>query len=606
MPHIRDIFLGQGVPEPYRSNRTNITDNNMFGQTTQEPLSESTEWLFKAIDNENLEAFKQAIAEGANVNAFDEGGMTPLMSIARACDVTYGRQPMLEKMAKLLIQNSSIDINAQSREYVYEERQKRDRHGRLVYLFCGQEVAEVQPGYYIYCNDGQPVDNMDNQGERRYFSSYYEGVKEEIRTSKIQKNTALHIACQVGAKDIVKILLTHPSIKTDVRNCEDKDPKDCIPRGFEGVIKLEFKKAQKANELLGALASRDFYQANMLLNEELNPNCWRRMRHGEIATPLSLIIILCPEKITENGKEVLIKLLKHKELDLNQIKSTPAMIKRKQLRKIIEEKQLKQIIEQAIKERLIDAINSKNLDDVKKLVEDNDFMNYAIIIAAWRNVNNPIESIVNYLNEKFPANTLQPLASTNDIPVGSEQVIQELKGELERTKAQLIEKERELDRVVRERTGGINKISQLERELRQERSDQQIRIDALNNQVTQLENLRGELERTQVQLTEKERELDRIVHKEASSTRDLNQEEQEKRLTNQVNQLAKENAQLRAQNQGLKNQKSPKANVNGGRRNNYASALFILCGICAVGACLTIVDYPGNRSRNGVNLRAPF
>lgn len=153
------------------------------------------------------------------------------------------------------------------------------------------------------------------------------------------------------------------------------------------------------------------------------------------------------------------------------------MIERKQLRKIIEEKQLKQIIEQAIKERLIDAINSKNLDDVKKLVEDNDFMNYAIIIAAWRNVNNPIESIVNYLNEKFPANTLQPLASTNDIPVGSEQVIQELKGELERTKAQLIEKERELDRVVRERTRGINKISQLEEDLRQEKSAQKTKIN---------------------------------------------------------------------------------------------------------------------------------
>ncbi|BEP31735.1 MAG: hypothetical protein WBIAU1_12130 [Wolbachia endosymbiont of Drosophila biauraria] len=110
---------------------------------------------------------------------------------------------------------------------------------------------------------------------------------------------------------------------------------------------------------------------------------------------------------------------------------------------------MKQIIEQAITERLTATINKKDLDDVKKLVEDNCFMSHAIVTAALRGVNNPIESITNYLNEKFPANTLQPLASTNDIPVGSEQVIQELKGELERTKAQLIEKERELDRVVR-------------------------------------------------------------------------------------------------------------------------------------------------------------
>ncbi len=551
----------------YGENRTNTN-----GYRYQGTLDAPTQKLFEAIDDENLEAFKQAIAEGAYVNAFDKEGMTPLMSIARDCDVTYGRQPMLEKMAKLLIQNSSIDINAQSREYVYEERQKRDRNGRLVYLFCGQEVVEVQPGYYIYCNDGRSVDNVGDSGERRYFNSYYDGVKEKIRTCGIQKNTALHISCQIGARDIVKILLTHPDIKTDIRNCEGKSPEKSIERGSKDVIELEFKKAQKANELLGALASRDFYQANMLLNEELNPNCWRRIRH-EITTPLSSIIILCPEKITENGKEVLIKLLKHKELDLNQIKSTPAMRERKQLRKIIEKKQLKQIIEQAIKERLIDAINRKDLDDVKKLVEDNDFMNYAIIIAAWRNVNNPIESIVNYLNEKFPANTLQPLASTNDIPVGSEQVIQELKGELERTKAQLIEKERELDRVVRERTGGINKISQLERGLRQvkqEKLSQQTKINDLNSELIQCKRIVSERTNDTVEISQLERDLRQV-------------REERDRLSSEI----------RTKSLSNKNEKSSQAISPGKKQSNYASASFVLSGAFAVGACLAVLyDYP--------------
>ncbi|WP_353270157.1 hypothetical protein [Wolbachia endosymbiont (group A) of Myopa testacea] len=185
-------------------------------------------------------------------------------------------------MAKLLIQNRSININAQSKQSVSTTR-------------------------------------------TRYDPSTQSEISEFITTSNMRKDTALHIVCQVGAKDMVKILLTHPDIKTDVSNCEDKDPKDCIARGFEDVIKLEFKKAQKANKLLGALASRDFYQANILLNEELNLNCRRRMRHGEIATPLSSIIILCPEKITENGKEVLIKLLKHKDLDFSQIKPIQAI-----------------------------------------------------------------------------------------------------------------------------------------------------------------------------------------------------------------------------------------------------------------------------------------
>ncbi len=376
-------------------------------------------------------------------------------------------QPTLEKMAKLLIQKRNIDINAQSKQFVSEEQ----------------------------CNIVNITGNL---------------ISELRTTSNTRKDTALHIACQVGARDVVKILLTHPDVKTDIRNCEGKSPKDCIARGFEDTIKLEFEKARRGKQLLKALFSKEIDQAKMLLNEELNPNCWGRMRHGEIVTPLSTIVVFCSEKITEDEKEVLVKFLKHKELDFNQIKSKPTMRERKYL---------KQTIEQAIKERLIDAINSKDLDDVKKLVEDNCFMNYAIIIAAWRNVNNPVESITNYLNEKFPANTLQPSADTNNVPVDFEQVVREL----ERTEAQLAEKERELNSV------------------KQEKLNQQTRINVLTNQVTQLTN---------------------------------------------------ENAQLRAQNQDLKNEKSSEASASGGRQSNYASAAFVLSGAFAIGACLIVDSYP--------------
>ncbi|MGY5857132.1 ankyrin repeat domain-containing protein [Wolbachia endosymbiont of Nasonia oneida] len=255
------MLYGNGVTYHEAYGGGDNTASQARNPTTSRQLSESTKQLFKAINDGNLEDFKEALAEGADVNAFDKEGMTPLMSIARACDVTYGRQPTLEKMAKLLIQNRSININAQSKQPVYEERQKRDRHGRLVYLFCGQEVAEVRPGYYIYCNDGRSVDNVDDPGERRYFNSYYDGVKEKIRTSEIQKNTALHIACQVGAKDIVKILLTHPDIETDIRNYEYKSSVDCIARGFEDTIKLELERARKGRELLDALSSGNIHQA---------------------------------------------------------------------------------------------------------------------------------------------------------------------------------------------------------------------------------------------------------------------------------------------------------------------------------------------------------
>ncbi|MBA8753058.1 MULTISPECIES: ankyrin repeat domain-containing protein [Wolbachia] len=500
----------------YRGDGIN-TNGYRYNQTTSRQLDEPTQKLFKAIDNENPEAFKQALKEGADVNAFDKEGMTPLMSIVNVCAVSGNGQATLEKMAKLLIQNRSININAQSKQSVSTTRTRYDLS------------TQIQ-------------------------------ISGFITTSNIRKDTALHIACQIGAKDVVKILLTHPDIKTDIKNYEYKSSKDCITRGFERVIKLEFKKAQKANELLGALSSRNIYQAKRPLNQEFNPNCWKRSQNEEIETPLSLIIQSCLQGITSDNKEVLTKLLKHEELDFSQIKPIQA---------IEQNSWVKQIIEQAITERLTATINKKDLDDVKKLVEDNCFMSHAIVTAALRGVNNPIESITNYLNEKFPANTLQPLASTNDIPVGSEQVIQELKGELERTKAQLIEKERELDRVVRERTRGINKISQLEEDLRQEKSAQKTKINDLNSEVTR---------------------LNRIVYGRASDTVEIS------RLKRDLKQVREERDRLSSENRLLrsnKNEKSSQAISSGRKLSNYASACFILLGVYTVVACLVIEDYPG-------------
>ncbi|MGY5878164.1 TomO hydrophobic C-terminal domain-containing protein [Wolbachia endosymbiont of Nasonia giraulti] len=272
------------------------------------------------------------------------------------------------------------------------------------------------------------------------------------------------------------------------------------------------------------------------------------------------------------------KLLKHKELDFSQIKPIPA---------IEQNSRLKQIIEQVMKERLTDAINRKDLDDVKKLVEDSCFINRAIVTAVLRNVNNPIESIKNYLNEKFPASMEQPSANTHNVQpeINDEFISQELqrlenlKGELKRTKARLTEKEKELNRVVSEKTRDTNKISQLERDLRQERSAQQTRINTLTNQVTQLENLRDELERTKTQLRKKEQELNRVV-----SERDTNKISQLERNFRQ------ERSELQAQNQDLKNKnrKLSEANIYNRRQSNYAYASFVLSGAFAVGACLTI------------------
>ncbi|WP_338406311.1 hypothetical protein [Wolbachia endosymbiont (group A) of Longitarsus flavicornis] len=92
----------------YGENRTNTN-----GYRYQRTLDAPTQKLFKAIDDENLEDFRQAIEEGADVYARDEKNMRPLESIKdklvnvlsnkSACAVSSDKQKTtLKKMTKLL------------------------------------------------------------------------------------------------------------------------------------------------------------------------------------------------------------------------------------------------------------------------------------------------------------------------------------------------------------------------------------------------------------------------------------------------------------------------------------------------------------------------
>ncbi len=230
---------------------------------------ESTKQLFKAIDDENLEAFKQALAEGADVNAFDEG-YTPLMAIIMNGDDS----PICLKMMMLLLQHQSLNINA-------------------------QETKE--------------------------------------------HNTALHLAFRMENRNFIRMLLRHPNLDIYVKNSyllikpeyqqlsEEylrdfhkerffHTPKEYIEkvgriqkRNFSHLT-MEIMEAQKGKKLLDALSKEDVNQAKTLLDQKLNPNCWRKIRDGRIKTPLSLIIRSCLRTITEDKKEVLTKLLKHKDL----------------------------------------------------------------------------------------------------------------------------------------------------------------------------------------------------------------------------------------------------------------------------------------------------
>ncbi|BET29607.1 MAG: ankyrin repeat domain-containing protein [Wolbachia endosymbiont of Ephestia elutella] len=500
---------------------SNVTFERRFvnGRAQNQTTSgQSTTKLFEAIDDENLGDFERALAEGVNVNAFNEEGMTPLISIINNLSSGSGAEKEYQSMIRLLLLHRSIDVN------IHEKR---------------------------------------------------------------NGNTALHLAMCFQQKKVLQLLLSHPRISIYLPNKSFQDPEQCARRNRAEHLIIEIQKAQTGKELLDVLSNRNIDRAKRLLNQELNPNCWKRNSNEEIETPLSLIIKSCLQGITQDNKKVLTKLLKHKELDFSQIKPIPA---------IEQNSRLKQIIEQVMRERLTDVINRKDLDDVKELVEDNCFINRAIVTTALRNVNNPIESIKNYLNEKFPASMEQPSANAHNVvsEINDEFIAQELqqlenlKVELKRTKIRLREKEQELNKVVSERTRDTNKISQLERELRQVRQDNQERIHTFTGQVarltrekSQLENLRGELERTKTQVRKKEQELDRIVSERTRDTDKISQLERD---------LRQERLKLQAQNQDLKNKnkKLSEANIYNRRQNNYASASFVLSGAFAIGTCFTI------------------
>ncbi|WP_353287654.1 hypothetical protein [Wolbachia endosymbiont (group B) of Gerris lacustris] len=118
------------------------------------------------------------------------------------------------------------------------ERRPKEHDGYPVYKFEEREVVDRSPYLHcIYFDNLQPV----NKG---FIPQNYARVEEEIETGKKKKNTALHIACEMGSIDMVEILLTHPDIKTNIENYKGKNPKDCIAGHVKKAIESEFLKVE--------------------------------------------------------------------------------------------------------------------------------------------------------------------------------------------------------------------------------------------------------------------------------------------------------------------------------------------------------------------------
>lgn len=189
-----------------------------------------TERLFKAIDDENWEAFQVAIGEGANVNAFDQQGYSPLMKVAMNYSslVTVNERSLtLEKQVIYLITNSLTDINLKSQVPVPERMPSLNDYSRVVFL-------------------------------------------------DEENNTALHLACILASEHMVSILLRRKDIDLSIENYERKTAEECSDRSNFTRIKKEFEKAKLGQRLLSLMANGNFNQEVRRLSGDgnLNPNCF--------------------------------------------------------------------------------------------------------------------------------------------------------------------------------------------------------------------------------------------------------------------------------------------------------------------------------------------
>ncbi|UIP91974.1 ankyrin repeat domain-containing protein [Wolbachia pipientis] len=111
-----------------------ISDVGLRSQN-QTTSGQSTIKLFKAIDDENLGDFERALAESANVNTFNEEGMTPLISIINNLSSGSGAEKEYQSMIRLLLFHRSIDVN------IHEER---NGNTALHLAMCFQQKKVLQ------------------------------------------------------------------------------------------------------------------------------------------------------------------------------------------------------------------------------------------------------------------------------------------------------------------------------------------------------------------------------------------------------------------------------------------------------------------------------
>ncbi|WP_353280156.1 DnaJ domain-containing protein [Wolbachia endosymbiont (group A) of Phasia obesa] len=157
--------------------------------------------------------------------------------------------------------------------------------------------------------------------------------------------------------------------------------------------------------------------------------------------------------------------------------------------------------------------------------------------------------------------------------------------ELERTKVQLAEKEKALGIVQKSLADEDVKVTQLTSETNKLNAT----IGTLNTQLTKQKEALGSANQEVTRLKNTIEELEGIKNQLTEKEQELNSTKQDLvKKASEVTQLSSENIQLQTQNLNAKNKKLLAVSAQSRKQVTYASVSFVLSGAFAVGASLTI------------------
>lgn len=269
-------------------------------------LTQQTKQLFDATTNFDLEKFQQALSDGADVNAFNDQGYTPLMHVVNTAELAvrsddemvheylYGSKGVIiRKMAKLLVWHKDIDINARSKVPLTKE-EKKSYESKIYSDALKQVNRQYNPNYF--------TTRRDDAKEKGVLEERLKEINRIISLSPIpidRGDTALHLYDTKDDKyyiGIVDILHAHPNVNFDLKNN--------IGDAYSDFLDIE--EARSGRALLSAISRKDEGQAKRFLNFRININCFDKDRntalHLAIINQLtSLIPLLLKYKIGELG-----------------------------------------------------------------------------------------------------------------------------------------------------------------------------------------------------------------------------------------------------------------------------------------------------------------